>query len=373
MSTAIRSIDDAVLHLGPYGFTTEAQATFAARATSPGQTNAVTGALAVMGDDAVSRLPALGSPEREALRQEGLALIKAGKVGVVVLAGGMATRFGGVVKAVVPALGDQSFLQLKANDITAVAAHAGGKVPLFVMSSFSTHEVIKAHVAEKGIGDENVSVEVFPQKVALRLNPEGGLFVTESGELSPYATGHGDLTAALRSSGVLTRFVDGGGTTLFMTNVDNLGATLDPAMVALHHRLGGAITAEVVEKLPGDAGGAPALLDGVPQIIEGFRFPTDFDQTRIGVFNTNTFFFDATTLDTDFPLPFYRVEKKVEGKTAIQFERLVGELTALLPSRFVVVPRTGEDARFIPVKDPGDLDTQQALIAQVTASARSTG
>lgn len=371
MSTVVKSLDMAVTVLGPYGFSADAQAAFVERAKKPGQSNAVAGTLEVMPDDVFGRLPALGSPDRQALREEGLALIRAGKVGVVVLAGGMATRFGGVVKAVVPALGEISFLQLKANDVTAVADHAGGDVPMYIMSSFSTHEVIKAHIADKGIGSARVKLEVFPQKVALRLIPEGELFVDNDGALSPYATGHGDLTSALRESGVLKRFVDGGGSTLFMTNVDNLGATLDPAMVALHHRLGGVITAEVVEKLPGDAGGAPAMLDGVPQIIEGFRFPKDFDQTRIGVFNTNTFFFDAAKIDEDFPLPFYRVEKKVDGKVAIQFERLVGELTALVPSRFVVVPRAGEDARFIPVKDPGDLDKQQALIAQVTASSRS--
>jgi UTP--glucose-1-phosphate uridylyltransferase len=109
----------------------------------------------------------------------------------------------------------------------------------------------------------------------------------------------------------------------------------------------------------------------VPQIIEGFRFPADFDQTRIGVFNTNTFFLDARAIDRDFELPYYRVEKKVDGAPVIQFERLVGELTAFVPSRFVVVPRDGEDCRFIPVKEPEDLAKQKPLIEIVVASTRS--
>ena len=43
-----------------------------------------------------------------------------------------------------------------------------------------------------------------------------------------YATGHGDLTFALRASGVLARFRAAGGKILYMSNVDNVAATLDP-------------------------------------------------------------------------------------------------------------------------------------------------
>lgn len=293
--------------------------------------------------------------------------MRAGRVGVVVLAGGMATRFGGVVKAVVPVLGDRSFLMLKAEDVARVGATAGRAVPTYVMSSFATHDVIVEHVESQRLAG---ITGVFPQRVALRLTPAGAVFRDRAGKPSPHATGHGDLVDALRKSGVLRRFREGGGTTLFMTNVDNLGATLDPAMVGLHDELGGAVTVEVVRKWVGDAGGAPALLDGVPQIIEGFRFPNDFDQSRIGVFNTNTLTFDATAIDREFALPYYRVEKKVDGEPVIQFERLVGELTALLPSRFVEVDRDGPDCRFIAVKEPADLVAQQAMIAAVTAALR---
>jgi UTP--glucose-1-phosphate uridylyltransferase len=366
--TSIAAAEDA---LAPYGYDRAQQARFVDRATSPATSNAVSGALTLLPETSLLKLPAIGSPERAALNARGLEFIRTGKVGVVVLAGGMATRFGGVVKAVVPALGERSFLQLKQADVAQLAAHAGGAVPLFVMSSFATHEVIKAHVAEHQLSTTATPVEVFAQKVALRLTPAGDVFVDADGELSPYATGHGDLVAALRSSGVLARFRAAGGAMLFMTNVDNLGATLDPAVLALHADSGCVISAEVVRKWPGDAGGAPAVLDGVPQIIEGFRFPKDFDQTQIGVFNTNTFTLDAAAIDREFELPYYRVEKKVDGAVVVQFERLVGELTALVKSQFIEVERAGEDSRFIPVKDPSDLTQQQAVIATVVSSKRS--
>lgn len=348
--------------LAQYGYDDAFQAELARRANQP-SSNAVKGALAPLPPDAITGLPALGTPARARLREAGLALVRAGKVGAVILAGGMATRFGGVVKAIVPALDELSFLEIKKADLQALPGH----VPTLVMSSFATHEAIKLHIQAQKLG----RMDVFPQFVALRLTPEGALFHESNGEVSPYATGHGDLTFALRRSGALQRFRDAGGTTLFMSNVDNLGATLDPAIIALHHELGGAITVEVVAKVPGDKGGAPALLDGVPQIIEGFRFPPTFDQDSIGVFNTNTFVFDAAAIDRDFDLPYYRVEKQVDGAKVIQFERLAGELTAFLPTRFVRVEREGPDTRFLPVKDPEELARQQPMIAAVATSRRS--
>jgi UTP--glucose-1-phosphate uridylyltransferase len=112
-------------------------------------------------------------------------------------------------------------------------------------------------------------------------------------------------------------------------------------------------------KEPGDKGGAPARVNGKAQIVEAFRFPEDFDQERIPVFNTNTFVLDAAAIDTEFPLTWFAVNKTVDGKPAVQFERLVGELTSFLDSAFVRVERHGPDARFQPIKAPDDMDKER--------------
>jgi UTP--glucose-1-phosphate uridylyltransferase len=204
----------------------------------------------------------------------------------------------------------------------------------------------------------------------VRLTPSGGLFHEDDGGLSPYATGHGDLTFALRASGVLTKFRERGGKYLYMSNVDNLGATLEPAIIGAHIARGAAITAEVVRKETGDKGGAPARVDGVPQIVEAFRFPPSFDQDSIPLFNTNSFVFSAAAIDRDFDLTFFRVEKKVGDAKVIQFERLVGQLTAFLPSHFLEVPRSGPDGRFQPVKDPEELEQRRADIETILRARR---
>ena len=303
--------------------------------------------------DDVRALPPMGSAERARLDAIGRDAIAAGKVGIVTLAGGMATRFGGVVKASVEAVDGQSFLALKLRDVARLAERVGGRIPAYLMTSFATDAEV-THLGAQ-MSTERVPVESFPQFISLRLTPDGGVFRDDDGSVSPYAPGHGDLPFALARRGVLSRFRRAGGELLFMSNVDNLGATLDPAIIGLHLEAGVAVTAEVVAKLPGDKGGAPARVDGDLQIVEAFRFPDDFDQDTIAVFNTNTFVLSAEALERDFPLTWFAVRKKVDGRDAVQFERLVGQLTAFLPSAFVKVERGGADGRFQPAKDPDEL------------------
>jgi UTP--glucose-1-phosphate uridylyltransferase len=61
----------------------------------------------------VVTLPRAGSEERRKLEGLGEEALAAGKVALVVLAGGMATRMGGVVKALVEALPGSTFLDLR--------------------------------------------------------------------------------------------------------------------------------------------------------------------------------------------------------------------------------------------------------------------
>lgn len=346
-------IDDATRkELARFGFDQAQLDKFAARANDTAST-VIDGDITPITADDFSELPPVGTPDHAELAKRGEEAIRAGQVGIVVLAGGMATRFGGVVKAAVPVTQRRTFLDLKLADVA-------GRVPAYVMTSFATHDTIA-----KQLVDEKLTAEVFPQLVSLRLTPAGELFREDDGSLSPYATGHGDLTFALRASGVLKKFRERGGKYLYMSNVDNLGATLEPAIIGAHIAAGKEITAELVRKEKGDKGGAPARVDGVPQIIEAFRFPRDFDQDEIPLFNTNTFVFDAAAIDRDFDLTFFRVEKKVGDAKVIQFERLVGQLTAFLSTYFLEVPRSGPQGRFQPVKDPEELEQRRGDIETI--------
>lgn len=361
-------IDDATrAHLLRYGFDEAQLARFAARvrdAAGPEPTQ-LAGPIEPTTPEELHVLPAPGTPAHARLAERGAAALRAREVGVVILAGGMATRFGGVVKASVPVIEGRSFLALKLADVVNVGAAHGAPVPAFVMTSYATDDAIVAQLAR-----EQLAATCFPQHVSLRLTPTGELFREADGALSPYATGHGDLTFALRESGVLAGFRAAGGKLLYMSNVDNLVATLDPAVLGAHLERGVAITAEVVRKAPGDRGGAPARVGGVPQIVEAFRFPPAFDQDTIPLFNTNSFVFDAAAIDRDFDLTYFRTQKHVGDATAVQFERLVGQLTAFLPTQFLEVPRDGVDGRFQPVKDPEEMAARLPAIERILRAHR---
>ena len=343
------------------------------RAGAAESDNVIRAAITAPAPGDVVPLPHPGSQERRDLEARGIEALRAGQGGAVVLAGGMAPRCGGVVKAGVEAVLGRSFLDLKLSDFARLAERTGARIPIAIMTSFATHDEVVAlaeRFAGRTKGAERTPIRCFPQHISLRLAPDGSLFHEPDGALSPYAPGHGDLTSSLRQSRVLGEFVQGGGRMLFMSNVDNLGATLDPAVIGAHLASGKAITAEVVRKEPGDKGGAPARVDGVPQIVEAFRFPPGFDQDTIPVFNTNTFVLDAQAIDREFPLTWFVVKKKVEGLDAIQFERLVGEVTSFLPTAFLEVERSGPDGRFQPVKDPDELERRRS---DITALLRARG
>jgi UTP--glucose-1-phosphate uridylyltransferase len=318
-------------------------------------------------EDDLVRLPAPDSAKRKQFAARGIEALRRGEVGCVVLAGGMATRFGGVVKAAVPALAGRSFLSLKLGGIRLAAEQLEARVPTFVMTSFATDAEIRRLLP--ALDSPAVPVSAFAQFISLRMRPDGELF-RDGSAVSPYAPGHGDLSFALRRSGVLGRFVAQGGRVLYMSNVDNLAATLDPAVIGAHLESERAITAEVVSKDPGDAGGAPARVDGVLQIVESFRFPEGFSEDQIPVFNVNSFVLDAQAIDRDFPLSWFVVRKKVAGQEAIQFEHLVGELTAFASTQCLHVDREGLDGRFQPVKDPEELARR---VPRIEAMLRGRG
>jgi UTP--glucose-1-phosphate uridylyltransferase len=316
----------------------------------------------------LSELPARESVEYARLERVGLDALAHGQCALVVLAGGMATRMGGVVKALVDAIPDHTFLDLRLREVAAMQRRAGRGFPLWLMTSHSTHQKLAEALGSR-LDGENLAL--FSQHLSLRLTPEGALFRDEDGTPSEYAPGHGDLPDALKESGLLTRFVERGGRTIMIANIDNLGATVSPAILGWHLEHGAGLSCEVVDKVGSDRGGIPVRWDGRPVILEEFCLPASVDPSAVRVFNTNTFHVDARQLlELNFPWTFYSVTKTVSGKPAIQFERLVNELTRHMDTRFLRVPRDGLDARFLPVKDEAEL---KARVPQLTEIAKARG
>jgi UTP--glucose-1-phosphate uridylyltransferase len=331
--------------------------------------NAIQSPLLAPETGSIHDLPRRDSPAGELLERWGKEGVRRGELGVVVLNGGMATRFGGVVKGIVPVLGERrSFLGLKMEDVQRAQERHGGRIEVFLMNSFATEQATQEHFERHGnFGLDPDQVHHFNQFVSVRLTKSGDLFLDEKGELSRYGPGHGDFAPAIRASGLLGQFLARGGKHLFVSNVDNLGARIDAVVLGHHIDSNAEVTVEVAPKWPGDVGGSPFVVDGTVQLVEQIRYPPDFDPEIVDVFNTNTFHFRADALDRDVPLDFYYVEKKVGDRQAVQMERLIGEMTRFLRASYVKVKRTGEENRFFPIKTPEDLEAGRDEIAALYA------
>ena len=327
------------------------------------RSNLVSGELSLPASGDVVSVPSVGQAGYDEMRELGENALREGRCALVVLAGGMATRMGGVVKALVPALGEATFLDLRLNEQAALSKTYGKCPPLWLMTSHATHQGIKDALGEKL---QRPSLALFKQGLSVRLDEQGSVFFTEAGEPSLHAPGHGDLPDSLKNSELLEDFVAGGGKYVLVTNLDNLGGGLDPVLIGMHLKSSAAVTCEVVDKVGSDRGGIPVRLDGKPVVLEEFRIPSTFDPQTVPVFNVNSFAFGANELRSlKLDWTYFEVKKKVEGRTAIQYERLINEVTFALPTQYVRVPRSGPCGRFLPVKDHDELKRRQPELKEL--------
>src|SRR4051794_1339139 len=116
------SLDEQLARLAPearaflsrYHFDAELLRRLAARlGKETGEDNFVKGALAAPQAGDIARLPEVDTPEYRLLHARGARALAQGKVALLVLAGGMATRMGGVVKALIDAVPGKSFLDMR--------------------------------------------------------------------------------------------------------------------------------------------------------------------------------------------------------------------------------------------------------------------
>lgn len=301
----------------------------------------------------------------------GVKALSQGQVAALVLNGGLATRFGGLVKGTVQVFDDRSFLGLKITDVARARDLFGAALPLVIMNSFATRSHTEQHLqANDYFGMHPTEILAFDQSISIRLEESGGPFIGNDGLARYYAPGHGEFFQRIHEQGVYEQLAKRGVRYVAFSNIDNLGASIDPWIIGSHILSGRDMTVEVIPRTRNalgqwDVGGAPVILDKRVQIIEGFRLPPSLAPDALSDFQTNNMYFSMSALKSPPSLPRYWVSKQVEARRSVSFEAVTCEATTVmredrepwLSLNLIRVARQGPRGRFFPVKSRDDLSS----------------
>lgn len=295
---------------------------------------------------------------------------------LIKLNGGLGTGMGlEKAKSLLPVRGGDTFLDLIARQILRMRDQTGSEVPLFMlMNSFSTSDDSAAHLATRfpqlgGREKWELMQNKVPKVLADSKQPAEWPSNPDQEWCPP---GHGDIYACLVGSGWLDRLLDGGVRYAFVSNSDNLGATLDPAILAWFADSGMPFVMEVTRRTESDKKGghlAVRMSDGRFLLRESAQclkndeaYFQNIDLHRY--FNTNNLWIDLQALksaleanDGLIPLPPIMNKKTVDPRdgsspAVIQLESAMGAAIECFEGAGAIeVSRV----RFAPVKTTSDL------------------
>ena len=284
---------------------------------------------------------------------------------ILKLNGGLGTSMGLVsAKSLLPVKDGRSFLELIVHQ-----ARAAG-CPLVLMNSFSTRAdslaLLDALPPTPGALPRDFLQHKVPKVDQRTLAPVEG--VQEHLRWCP--PGHGDLFTAMVTRGTLSQLLDAGVRYAFVSNADNLGATVDPAILGYLVSEAIPFLMEVADRTEADRKGGHLALQGGRLILrERAQCPSadeaSFqDVRRHRYFNTNNLWIDLHALQETLSgrggllhLPLIRNAKTVDPRDpsstpVFQLESAMGAAIGVFEgARALRVPRS----RFSPVKTTADL------------------
>lgn len=299
-----------------------------------------------------------------------------GQTVIVKLNGGLGTGMGLLgPKSLLAVREGVNFLDLMARQTLSLRQRSGMKVRLLLMNSFSTSEDTLAHLQRykaEGFADADeveMMQNMVPKIDVANFKPVEWPADPEQEWCPP---GHGDLYPALVGSGWLDRLLAESVKYAFVSNSDNLGAILDPALLAFFAESGAPFMMEVTRRTSADRKGGHLAIrksDGRLLLREVAQCPDadldafqDIDKHQY--FNTNSLWLNLEKLKAQLtansgalPLPMIKNKKTVDPRDAkspavFQLEIAMGSAIECFEGALAVeVPRS----RFAPVKTTADL------------------
>lgn len=291
------------------------------------------------------------------------------KLAVLKLNGGLGTSMGCVgPKSVIEVRDGNNFLDLAVRQIEHLNRKYDADVPLLLMNSFNTdadtEKIIKKYQSHR------IRVKTFNQSRFPRIYKDSLLPVPESFDDSLeawYPPGHGDLFEALVQSGELDALLAQGREILFVSNGDNLGATVDSKILDHMIETGAEYIMELTPKTRADVkGGTLINYQGEVRLLEIAQVPKEHVEEfksikKFKYFNTNNLWINLRAIKKLVEANAIEVEIIPNQKTishgksdinVLQLETAVGAaIRHFKGAHGVVVPRS----RFLPVKTCSDL------------------
>lgn len=325
---------------------------------------------------------------KEEFTKIGLDAIKAGKVGAVLLAGGMGTRLGADGPKGVYNIGinkEVFIFQRLIENLLDVVHMADAWVPLYIMTSDKNHETTTSFFKEKNYFGYNPEyVTFFMQDMAPAADYSGKVYMEEKGKMSTSPNGNGGWFLSMMKWGVVDKIKKGGVEWLNVFAVDNvLQRIADPAFVGATIATDSAVGSKVVKKVsPDEKVGAMCLEDGKPSIVEYYEMTQELmdakDEKGDPAYNFGVilnYLFREKDLEEIVAkkLPLHIVEKKIpyidekgdsvkpESPNGYKFEQLVldmiHELDSCLPYEVV------REYEFAPIKNKTGVDSVESAQA----------
>jgi len=293
---------------------------------------------------------------------------------VLKLNGGLGTSMGlEKAKSLLRVRGELTFLDVIVRQFLHLRETVGPKLGLLFMNSFSTSFDTAAALSNyPQLGDPK-QLELMQNKVPkIDVKSLAPIDWPTNRSLEWCPPGHGDIYPSLLGSELLDQLLNGGKNFLFVSNSDNLGATLDLRLLAFFARSSAPFLMEVTSRTAADRKGGHLarrnsdqrlLLRESAQCRAGDLVAFQ-DIERHGYFNTNNLWIrlDALRAELDrgnglLPLPLIRNEKTVDPRDkstpkVFQLETAMGAAIECFEGAGAIqVPRS----RFSPVKTTSDL------------------
>lgn len=318
----------------------------------------------------------------------GVEAIKAGKVGAVLLAGGMGTRLGsdnpkGMYN--IGLTGELYIFECLVNNLLDVVKQTDAWIHLFVMTSDKNHEATVSFLKEhEYFGYRAEYVHFFMQEMAAATDYEGRIYLEEKGRISTSPNGNGGWFISMKNAGLLELVKKEGIEWLNVFAVDNvLQRIADPCFVGAVIDRNCAVGAKVVRKsAPDEKVGVMCLEDGRPSIVEYYELTEELMNAKdekgepaynFGVILNYLFRVRDLISILDKKLPLHIVEKKIsclneigepvkpDEPNGFKYENLVldmiHQMESCLPYEVV------REKEFAPIKNRTGVDSVESARA----------